>query len=216
MSELDKNQEMLLHRLFSALIQQTTLQKPGAKYVGFIEGDYLIGIGDYLLYDIGNGFVVCSEASKNQWFFPCNSSAEPSVVKEVIIHFDGASEGNPGHSGAGWVIFVNNEMLEGSEYLGIKTSNQAEYSALIRGVSSVSKQVNPEDVNISILGDSQLVIRHLTGEYQVRSKKLLPLYKQATNLLGNFNTWRCEWINRTKNRRADKLSKAAIKKKDKT
>ncbi|MHA2371219.1 MAG: ribonuclease HI family protein [Candidatus Hodarchaeales archaeon] len=216
MSKLIKKQQALLHRLFDALIQQAATQRPVGTSLSFSEGDFLINDGDFALYDIGNGFVVFNEVSGDRWFFPCKFPEEATMLKDIQIHFDGASEGNPGPSGAGWTITVDDEAMEGIEYLGVKTSNQAEYLAIIRALEEVISQFNPEDVNISILGDSQLVIRHLKGEYQVRSDRLLPLYEQTIELLEKFNEWSCIWVNRAENRKADGLSKKAVKMANKT
>lgn len=211
MFKLTKTEQALLLRLFDALIQQAAVRRPVGKSIAFSEGDYLAKDGDFALYDIGNGFVVFNEVSGDRWVFPCKFPEETTMLN-VKIHFDGASEGNPGPSGAGWTISVDEEVLEGLEYLGVKTSNQAEYLAIIRALEEVVSQFNPENVNISILGDSQLVIRHLKGEYQVRSDRLLPLYEQTIELLEKFNEWSCTWVNRAENRKADELSKKAIKK----
>ena len=49
----------------------------------------------------------------------------------VEIYVDGGSRGNPGSAGGGFAVYKGGEkVLEGSEYYGEKTNNQAEYLAL--------------------------------------------------------------------------------------
>ena len=51
------------------------------------------------------------------------------------MNIDGASRGNPGLSAIGIIIKQNEKILiEHSEFLGIRTNNQAEYEALRRAL----------------------------------------------------------------------------------
>jgi ribonuclease HI len=88
------------------------------------------------------------------------------------------------------------------------THNVAEYTGVIKALEWV--QTNSEDRQIEILGDSQLVIRHLTAEYSVRSHRIIPFYEKARSLLEKF-TWTARWIPREENSVADELSREAYK-----
>jgi ribonuclease HI len=79
----------------------------------------------------------------------------------------------------------------------------AEYTGLIKALEWV--HTNLEDRKIEILGDSQLVIRHITGEYTVRSSRIIPFYDKVCSLLKMF-TWTARWIPRKENVVADELS----------
>jgi len=57
---------------------------------------------------------------------------------------------------------------------------------------------------LEILGDSQLVIRQLTGVYKVRSQRTAPLHRRVTSLLEGLK-WTAEWIPREENTVADEL-----------
>jgi len=82
------------------------------------------------------------------------------------LFFDGCSKGNPGPSGAGAVIYDenNNEIAAILSFVGLKeTNNVAEYSGLLLGLNEAIKK------NISTLlvkGDSKLVIEQLKGCYK--------------------------------------------------
>ena len=78
------------------------------------------------------------------------------------LQFDGASKGNPGICGAGYVIFQDDEILErASKFVSEKnTNNYAEYSALLFGIERVV-ELGIKDTHVE--GDSQLVINQLNN-----------------------------------------------------
>jgi ribonuclease H / adenosylcobalamin/alpha-ribazole phosphatase len=65
----------------------------------------------------------------------------------------------------------------------------AEYGGLLLGLEGVAnreyKSYNPMQA-LSIEGDSQLVIRQLTGEYECKHKNLKPLCAKAKKLIKKF------------------------------
>ena len=63
---------------------------------------------------------------------------------------------------------------------------------------------------MTIKGDSELIIKQLNGEYQVRSEKIKPLYKKVVKLLLKFEKWECKHVKRDKNKEADKLANKGI------
>ena len=129
-------------------------------------------------------------------------------MTSMVIYFDGASRGNPGISGAGWIVLIEEKQVEGYLYLEGKTNNQAEYSALIQALKTALKY-NKNKSTLLIKGDSELIIKQLNGEYAVKSSNLILLYSQVKDLLKNFD-WKCKWIPRTENNKADNLANFAI------
>ena len=98
------------------------------------------------------------------------------------LYFDGASKGNPGVSGAGAVIYKDDEeVLSTSIFVGEKhTNNQAEYLGLIIGL------LKALDLNVKTLmikGDSKLVLNQVSGKWQVKSENLKNLAKQSRSLI---------------------------------
>jgi len=87
------------------------------------------------------------------------------------------------------------------------TCNYAEYSALIIGLKQAEKL---KIENLTVYGDSLLVIEQLNGNYKIKSENLKPLYKQATHLISNFPVVKIIHIPRKLNGRADELSNQAI------
>lgn len=124
------------------------------------------------------------------------------------LNFDGASKGNPGLSGAGMVIYKNGEEIWSScKFIGYKTNNQAEYSALILGLDNALKLGIKR---LSVLGDSLLVINQLNNIYRVKSEFLFELHKEAVALKSKFEFIEFIHVYRNDNKRADELSNLAL------
>jgi len=133
--------------------------------------------------------------------------APPSGGRPVLF-IDGASRGNPGPAAAGGVIYLGQERLaEFSEKLGIKTNNQAEYEALLRGLALL-RELGFEEVEIR--SDSQLVVRQIKGQYRVKEAKLKPLFNQAQEALKELKQHDIVHIDRQLNQEADGLANRAL------
>lgn len=133
------------------------------------------------------------------------------------LFFDGLCEPqNPGGVACyGFVVYKvsPSESLKLFEGYGVAaepgpdtTHSVGEYTGLIKGLEWVRE--NTDDPDTEILGDSQLVIRQLTGEYKVRSPRMMPLYRKSLSLLERFQ-WTAKWIPRGENSVADALSEKA-------
>lgn len=122
-----------------------------------------------------------------------------------VLFFDGCCKGNPGPGGAGAVIYNNGiEIWADSAFVGKKvTNNIAEYTGLIIGLKQALK-VGIK--NLTINGDSQLVIKQMNGVYKVSSENLVELYKTAKQLQQSFESISYNHVYRKDNKRADALS----------
>lgn len=130
------------------------------------------------------------------------------MKKIYDIFVDGASLGNPGAAGGGFIIKkADGEVLtEKSIPFGIKTNNEAEYMALIEALEYAQKQ----DIRrIRIFTDSELMYRQLVGKYKVKAPNLKLLYNYTITLLKKFEKWEIIHIYRELNKEADKLAKQA-------
>ena len=101
------------------------------------------------------------------------------------VYSDGASRGNPGPSAIAFMILSEDEKIlkRHSRYVGVRTNNQAEYEALISALEFASKLTSQEVVCYM---DSELVVKHLNEEYQVRNPKLKTLWLKVHELKQNF------------------------------
>ena len=133
----------------------------------------------------------------------------------LIINVDGGSRGNPGPAGAGVVIRTDQgqRIHEGGYFLGRQTNNTAEYHALLRALQRVVRlrDSTPEPpASTTIFSDSELLVRQLTGEYQVKSPTLGPLFREAQMLLVRLGRWTVRHVPREQNSRADELANLAM------
>ncbi len=121
---------------------------------------------------------------------------------------DGASKGNPGDAGAGYVIFDDKkeEVARYCEYLGKKTNNEAEYIAIVRALDKM-KVLGSKYVNI--FSDSQLLVRQMQGKYEVKSKKIKVIYDMAKAFEKDIEV-KYVWIPREENKIADSLANKGI------
>ena len=127
----------------------------------------------------------------------------------LLLRTDGASRGNPGHAGIGAVLEESGtgETLEFGAYIGETTNNVAEYRALLLGLEEAERLA---PASLTVLSDSELMVRQLTGAYKVKSPKLRPLYLEACRRLRHFNGVRILHVGREENARADRLANRAI------
>ncbi|MEM3096735.1 MAG: ribonuclease HI family protein [Nitrososphaerota archaeon] len=123
---------------------------------------------------------------------------------------DGAARGNPGHAGVGVVLVMDGVVRRFGEYVGVRTNNEAEYVALIKGLELALEMGFRETIFYS---DSQLLVRQIRGEYKVRSKKLMTLYGQAVGLISALSSFKIVHVERVENSEADRLANQAIDKK---
>lgn len=127
----------------------------------------------------------------------------------VIVYTDGASVGNPGDAGCGAVVVdQQGEILaEDYRYLGKSTNNYAEYQGLIMGLK-MAQALGAGEVEVRL--DSDLLVNQIKGEYKVKSKSLAKLYEKVMDLIGGFDDFRIVHIDRSENKKADRLATLAI------
>ena len=132
-----------------------------------------------------------------------------SNSRDFFVYTDGASRGNPGEAGAGAVILDKEGNIIGQlkKYLGKNTNNVAEYRALILGLREVLKL---KGTRVHIFSDSELMVKQLNGAYKVKNKGLIVLYNEVNDMLKKFVWYDIKYIERDKNRHADRLANEAI------
>lgn len=127
----------------------------------------------------------------------------------IKVFIDGASSGNPGEAGIGYLIYKEENLIKkGSFYLGITTNNFAEYMALI---FSLVEALNLKEESCYVYSDSKLLCEQINGNYKVKNKNLYPLYILSKHLISFFKQFRINYISRKENKEADKLAKEVIK-----
>lgn len=127
-----------------------------------------------------------------------------------FLYCDGACRGNPGPAAIGAVILDSNgsEILTISKQIGHATNNESEYQSLIEGIGAFLS-LNLRDYELSILMDSQLVVRQIQGKYKVKNERLKPLFTEVQKRLSQLTQWKIQHIAREINKRADELANNA-------
>jgi ribonuclease HI len=130
-------------------------------------------------------------------------------MKTCVIYVDGASRGNPGAAGIGVSLQdpTGAELETISRPLGRTTNNRAEYTALVEALKLAKSK---EFEGVEIRADSQLMVRQMIGQYQIRDTFLKGLWEQAQELSKQFQTFTINHIPRDENDRADELANQAL------
>lgn len=129
----------------------------------------------------------------------------------VITHTDGASRGNPGPAGIGAIVFDSNgeKLTQDFRYIDETTNNEAEYRALILALD-LAWEITQDTVECYM--DSELVVKQLKGEYQVKSEKMAQFNQEVRQKAARFRRVTFTHVPREHPRQqlADKLANKAI------
>jgi ribonuclease HI len=83
------------------------------------------------------------------------------------------------------------------EYGANVTNNEAEYRTLIAGLEDLADRVgDPADTDVVVLGDSQLVMHQVRGEWRVKAANLRPHVAAAQRLARRFRHVEFRWHRR--------------------
>ena len=130
-------------------------------------------------------------------------------LRTIIAHIDGGARGNPGPAGYGIHLVDDKGALvaEISRYLGHRTNNFAEYSALI---AALEYAIEHGWSAVKAVSDAELLVKQIRGEYRVKSPDLKELYDRATMLIRKLGRFSIQHVLREKNRDADRLANWAM------
>jgi len=128
--------------------------------------------------------------------------AEPPL--KLVVNVDGGARGNPGPAAIAAVVQGSDgEVLEErGERIGHATNNVAEYRALLLGIERAAALGASE---LELVGDSELVVRQVKGEYKVKDAGMRELHGQVKEALQGFEGWTIRHVRREQNAEADRL-----------
>ena len=126
-----------------------------------------------------------------------------------MVNVDGGARGNPGPAAIAAVVATpEGEILEErSETIGQATNNVAEYRALLLGIER-ARALGAREVEL--VGDSELIVRQVRGEYRVKDAALRELHARAGEALDGLERWSIRHVRREENERADRLVNEAL------
>jgi ribonuclease HI len=128
---------------------------------------------------------------------------------KLVVNVDGGARGNPGPAAIGAVVQdADGEVLEErGERIGKATNNVAEYRALLLGIERATELGANE---LELVGDSELIVRQVKGEYKVKDATLRELHAEVKRALRPFEHWSIRHVRREQNTEADHLVNAAL------
>ena len=131
------------------------------------------------------------------------------VPSRVTINVDGGARGNPGPAAIAAVASdeAGAVLAERSETIGEATNNVAEYRAMLLGIE-LAKELGADEVEL--IGDSELIVKQVRGEYKVKQEHLRPLHTMVLDGLRGLKSWTVSSVRRERNLRADELVNAAL------
>jgi len=134
---------------------------------------------------------------------------EPKVHRSLLIHSAAAARGNPGEAGIGVVMFdgEGNVVEEFGRFIGTTTEQVAEYSALIEALRAATDAGARE---VQLQSASDLVVRQVAGQQEVRQGGLQPLLIEVRRLLLRFRRWSIQPLPREAMRRPGDLANMSI------
>ena len=114
---------------------------------------------------------------------------------DLLIYSDGGSRGNPGPSAIGFLVCdgKGKVLTRHGEYVGIHTNNQSEYMALIRALENA---LTYSHGRVHCFLDSELVVKQLNGEYEVRDSNLHTLLLKVKGLEKKFGSVKYSYVPR--------------------
>jgi ribonuclease HI len=130
-------------------------------------------------------------------------------VEKLIVNVDGGARGNPGPAAIGAVVQAPDGTIleERGERIGAATNNVAEYRALLFGIERAIELGASE---LELVGDSELIVRQVKGEYKVKDATLRALHAEVKRALRHFERWSIRHVRREQNAEADRLVNAAL------
>jgi len=116
-------------------------------------------------------------------------------VWEPVVVFDGGSRGNPGPGyGSYALLFADHRpQVVHLEFEEEMTNNEAEYEALICALEDLRGRLmamegDPQHCEVTVRGDSQLVINQVTGAWKAREPRMLQRRDRVRQLLRSFGS----------------------------
>ena len=159
-----------------------------------------------------NEKIKLNQLKKQQYLI--NKQIKQAPKNVWCLWFDGSAQPNPGLCSIGVVLkSPDNRSWTISRIVGYGDSSYAEYKALISGLTLAIKVMSDEvsnASNLTVVGDSQVVINDISKKQKTNSSILLPYNIEAISLLTQLPCVNFLWRPRHENTEADALTQLAF------
>ena len=134
---------------------------------------------------------------------------------KLEVYSDGSSDGKTGGIGGwGFVVLVDGvKVYENNGSEANATNNSMECMGAVSGLEYVV-MTYPQAEDVTLISDSQLVLRWATGEYKIKKLHLIPYVirlRKSFRLLNAKTRWERGHQGEPNNERCDELAKTARK-----
>jgi len=113
---------------------------------------------------------------------------------DVIIVFDGGSQGNPGVGFGSYALFDRGGpgQVTRASFEGSLTNNEAEYLTLLAALRALAARLGTKtgQTTLEVRGDSSLVIEQVSGKWKARDERMRQLRDEVRGLLSQFKAAR--------------------------
>nr|GEU32707.1 reverse transcriptase domain-containing protein [Tanacetum cinerariifolium] len=141
------------------------------------------------------------------WQDDCKSGA--LCWESITLHTD-RGHGSSCVDGSGaWLILINPDGVEFTYALRFQfaaSNNEAEYEALIVGLR-IATQMGVKNIQANV--DSKLVANQVLGTYVAKEDNMIKYLEITKGLVSGFKTFSISQVPRSRNKKADALSKIA-------
>jgi ribonuclease HI len=134
---------------------------------------------------------------------------KPARAGFAVLHVDGGARGAPGPAAIGYHLDdeAGVRLAEHAEAIGTTTAAEAEYRALLAGLTRAHELGLDR---LAARSDSRLLIAHVNGERNIRNPQLLALETEITDCRMRIGTVLFEWIPAAANGEAHRLVAQAL------
>lgn len=103
-----------------------------------------------------------------------------------MVFSDGGARGNPGPAAIAFIIQTETgqTVTKNARFIGVCTNNQAEYQALLAALETAAT-LKTETLTCHL--DSELVVKQLSGEYNIKNKELKELWQKMQETKKQFS-----------------------------
>lgn len=162
--------------------------------------------------------IVLIDQYKNHWTMKEMKGYLKEIETEphnVIVYFDGGFDRESGAAGLGCVIYYEQNgksfrLRKNAAVDELKSNNEAEYAALHLCLQELA-YLNVHHLPVQIIGDSMVVINHLTEEWPVVEQNLSNWADKIEAKMGELHLQPDYYlVSRNSNKEADRLATQAL------
>ena len=110
----------------------------------------------------------------------------------------------------GFADAVGHNLVTLGEVIGTASCNEAEYRALDAALELVLLMMGMNRGKVQVYCDSQLLVRHMTGEYVARADHIIALLKGINDKAKEFSEFDIKHVMRCNNKEADLAANKAL------